>query len=515
MTAVALRVDGSVRMGTGHLRRCMALAKELLACGAKPFFVTRALDGTASQVLRDAPAPVLWRPEFDSLPPVADATHWPAMSETDDARATIDLCRPFKPAWVVVDHYDLTASWHDAVGGALGARVAVIDDLANRPLACDLLVDHNWHPDHDVKYRTQLRRRPQLLGGPTYALLDEQYRGCAKYCFKPEVGSIGIFLGGTDPDNVAALAARCCRDAGFRGQIEVAATSASPHLVALRTAAEADPLLRVTVDQANLCSFFARHDLQIGAGGGASWERCCVGCPSLVLLLAENQQAVVPALESTGVGRAVEGGASLAPELTAAIGDMLTHPHARLEMCVKGRALVDGWGACRVAAWLTGGQTLPLAARPASAADEALLLAWANDGTVRAQSFTQGAIPASDHQRWLGARLAQPLRSRLYIVETPAGLPVGQVRFDRTEGAGWRINYSVDAALRGAGHGRPLLQCAMEALVRDLAAPVSLLAEVKPDNAPSRAVFARSGFVADEPGPREGEDRMRFRRVFP
>ena len=65
------------------------------------------------------------------------------------------------------------------------------------------------------------------------------------------------------------------------GPIEVVSTSANPHLRGLAAQVRADSLARLSVDLHDLAAFHARHDLQIGASGGATWERCCVGVPSL------------------------------------------------------------------------------------------------------------------------------------------------------------------------------------------------------------------------------------------
>ena len=53
-----------------------------------------------------------------------------------------------------------------------------------------------------------------------------------------------------------------------------------------------------------MAAFFARHDLQVGAGGGATWERCCIGSPMVALVLAANQSMVVSALDCLGALRA-------------------------------------------------------------------------------------------------------------------------------------------------------------------------------------------------------------------
>ena len=47
----------------------------------------------------------------------------------------------------------------------------------------------------------------------------------------------------------------------------------------------------------NIAEVMADYDIAIGAGGGTTWERCCLGMPSLVTTLATNQSEIVKTLK--------------------------------------------------------------------------------------------------------------------------------------------------------------------------------------------------------------------------
>jgi len=189
-----------------------------------------------------------------------------------------------------------------------------------------------------------------LLGGPEYALLGPAFADAPRYQPRATVQSIGVFMGGVDLANLSARALEAIGLAGFEGAVEIVGTSAYPHLPALRTAVEARASTRLLVDLGDLAGFFARHDLQVGAGGGATWERCCIGVPMLLLVAAENQLAVVPDLAAGGIVATPEPLDSLDSRAIArAIAGLIDDSARRAGLAAKARALVDGRGAMRVA----------------------------------------------------------------------------------------------------------------------------------------------------------------------
>ncbi|GAB2590495.1 hypothetical protein GCM10027034_23830 [Ramlibacter solisilvae] len=491
---IALRTDASRRIGTGHLRRCISLAQALQQEGAQLLFVGRPHD-EVSQLIADTGLPHAWLPAPAGCTPDAnDPPHaaWAACSWSQDAGETIGALRDFRPDWVLVDHYAFDARWHARVAQDLACRVAVIDDLADRPIAAALLVDQNL-ADHALKYAGRIAAGTRLLGGPRYALLAPPYRDAKRYRFRRQAASIGIFMGGADPLDFSSRALLACREqAGFQGEIELVSSSRNPHLDRHLELARRWPGTRVLCDAPELSGFFARHDLQIGSGGVAAWERCCLGAPTLAIQIAENQRAVLPQLAALGAIEWLAAGDPDERALGAAVQALVQSPRRRLALVRGTRELVDGLGSARVAAALALSAGAPLAWRNAEAGDETLLLHWANDPEARRHALNPGAIAPRGHHLWFSARLARPADCRILIARSPAGTPVGQVRFER-EGSSWTVSYSLDAAFRGLRLARPLLEGAIAALRAAVPSP-ALVAWVKPDNAASLQIFRGMGF---------------------
>jgi UDP-2,4-diacetamido-2,4,6-trideoxy-beta-L-altropyranose hydrolase len=167
------------------------------------------------------------------------------------------------------------------------------------------------------------------------------------------------------------------------------------------------------------------------------------------------------------------------------------------ENCQK---LVDGGGAGRVRCILMLNVDTPLRARRAQLNDEALILEWANDPLVRQNAFIGGAIDADTHRAWFRNRLDEPEKCQLYVVESEEGMPVGQVRFERS-GDSWEIHYGLDGRFRGRGVGSKLLESALKTFRNNGGRQKrTIFGRVKPANKPSCQVFRKLGFSEESTG---------------
>jgi spore coat polysaccharide biosynthesis predicted glycosyltransferase SpsG len=98
-----------------------------------------------------------------------------------------------------------------------------------------------------------------------------------------------------------------------------------------------------------MAKLMATADLAIGAGGVASWERCCLAIPALLVSLAKNQIDIAKALDVAGaciyMGR-MEAVNTATIQCTVT---RLLDEKGQLEMLSNNAyALVDGIGVDRV-----------------------------------------------------------------------------------------------------------------------------------------------------------------------
>ena len=493
--------------------RCRTLGRELQRRGAGIIFLCRRQPGDLISLLEQE-FPVLALPEQ----PLASCERlegrelygaWLGCSQSTDAAHCLEALGQagiHNASWLVVDHYGLDTEWEArllaglAGDGASLPRLLVIDDLADRPHQADLLLDQNFFGEAtEQRYQGLVPTHCRQLLGPHYALLGPEYAQLHPLVPpRTELRRVLVFFGGVDPANLTGRALEALMDPALADlAVDVVLGMQSLHRQQVAELVARRPHTTLHKPLPSLAGLIARADLAIGAGGATSWERACLGLPSLVVAIADNQLPSAKALDQTGQIELLDNAAAVGVEQ---IRQALVV--ARQESWPRGcgHGLTDGWGAARVGTALLGLEQ-PIRLLPATATDEALLLRWANEQQVRANSFSPEAIAPADHQRWFRAGLADANRL-LLIARDAQGCPLGQVRFDRQPAnpQGSRealIDLSLDRCARGQGLATELVRLGLQAMEQQWGSGTDALAEVIAGNVASQATFARAGFQAE------------------
>lgn len=493
---VAFRVDASDRIGTGHLVRCLTLAEALRTRGARVRFVCRAHPGHMIELLRGRGINVCALPASQRPLPQAgleDYVAWLGTTEEEDADQTIAALEGEALDWLVVDHYALGSAWEQRLRGR-ATKLMVIDDIANRAHDCDLLLDQNYSHVALERYRGLVPSDCKLCVTPRYALLSPEYVEYRRALpmRSGRVSRVLIFFGGSDPHDVTGRALQAlCEPQFSQLAVDVVIGANNPNREALLQASSARPLTRAHGPRNHLADLMAQADLAIGAGGITAWERMCLGLPSVVVSIADNQRPACEALRDDGLIRYVGHYSEVqVSDIAGAVADCMQQPELTAALSERLKTLVDGLGTSRIAEYLHPSVSESLRLRPAAAEDMLLYFEWANDPDVRHQALATQPIPLDEHRAWFAARL-EAKSSHLFVMQA-GDLPVGQIRFDLS-GSVARIDYSIDAMFRGRGWARQLVKLGMRKM--SSLAKVVFRAEVKESNPPSKAVFTGLGFA--------------------
>ena len=303
VSRVAIRVDASTRIGTGHVSRCLTLADTLARRGAAVEFIGRVLDGALHDMVEERGYRVRRLPRDGRTPTTTDlAAPHAAWLETDwhtDAEQTIAALAEGtqRPSWLIVDHYALDARWQSRLRPHVG-RILAIDDLADRPHVAEVLLDQNYAANQD-RYTGLLPRSSRVLQGPRYAVVSDVYRD-ARAALSPREGRCArwnVFFGGVDLTNETCKALNAMTASRWREMpVDVVVGAGNPHRAAIDEALRSLPNATLHVQVPHLAALFAAADLAVGAGGTSTWERCCLGVPSVLVATATNQMPTLEAL---------------------------------------------------------------------------------------------------------------------------------------------------------------------------------------------------------------------------
>jgi len=339
---VLFRTDASIRLGSGHLMRCMTLAQKLRTKGCQIAFVCRDLPDNL-QLLLEQEEYSLW---------TLSAESWSASRGwQDDAAGTVRYIKQggTRADWIVVDQYDLDARW-EMLLREHADKIMVIDDLADREHECDLLLDQNLHDGSP--YRERVPTGTDVLMGPQYALLRDEFRQ-ARDRVEPRTGVVRrmvICFGSTDPTGETSKALAAVGQLNLRLiDIDVIVGASNPQAREIAKMCAGVPYLHFHVQVSDMANFLARADLALGGAGVSTWERLALGVPSLVVAVADNQAENMRQLQRLGLAKQLGMSNEVSvSDIAGGIQGMLSSPNELKDMSQRAYNFVDGKGTSRV-----------------------------------------------------------------------------------------------------------------------------------------------------------------------
>jgi len=349
---VAFRVDASFEIGTGHIMRCLTLAHALRQQGYESLFICREHLGNLITFVQNQGFSVYTLPLVGRLDNHLTHAAWLGASQAYDAEVCKELLASYSPDWLVVDHYALDYRWEVAVTHAR-SRILVIDDLADRKHVCDILIDQNLGRFHS-DYKDLLPHCCRVLTGPHYALLRPEFARMRNTSLARRasfvLSEVLIALGGVDQHNYTGKILEHLQNCGLPQNIRftVVLGTTAPHIEKVKSIASVSPWpVEVLSGINDMADRMSNADLAIGAGGITSWERCCLGLPTLLLVLAENQVPASKHLVRNKAAIIIDPQLCLVDQLQQAFNS-LSAPLVLQSYSIASQKVTDGLGIERV-----------------------------------------------------------------------------------------------------------------------------------------------------------------------
>jgi len=352
---ILFRADASKKIGTGHIMRCLTLANELKKQGENTIFCSRHLTEPLEQIIETENHQLIRLKDEDTLhrSVLGDQySTWLETSQAFDAEEMLDRIDINTIDWIIVDHYALDSHWHHKINdNNKNIKILVINDLFDKPHHCDVFLNQNIVLNHSSAYDNLLNDHVEKLIGPKYALLRDEfsyYRTTANIR-NSGVENILVFFGGIDINNVTGKTLSALAQVENTNlAVKVVTGATHPKIDELKELCDVQGFkLHVQVD--NMAELMCWADLSIGASGSASWERSCLGLPSLIMALADNQVAIADAGECAGIMSYLGKDEELTiADITDAISNLCNNPDKLSRMSEACFEYTDGAGKQRV-----------------------------------------------------------------------------------------------------------------------------------------------------------------------
>ncbi len=352
---VIIRTDSSYAIGSGHLMRCLSLADGLIESGHDVRFVCRELPGHQIDLVEQRGFTVYRLPFVPGLQYENGNQHgdWLGLSWQDDCQQTNNVFQKddAKPEWIVVDHYSLDNNWEKKFR-EMGVKLLVVDDLADREHDCDLLLDQNLYANSIERYLNLLNSSCVPLLGPNYALLRSEFSKLRANLNDNNYKEfrVLVFFGGsdvTDETSKTLTAIEILTDLSLQVDVVVGVGHENKENIKMKCSQMTNVNYHCPAN--NMAKLMMSADLSISGGGSTTWERCCLGLPSLTINVVEHQVAITEGVEQAGaainLGMANEVSIEL---ICSSVRRLVTEPELLDDMRSSGMRLVDGLGVSKV-----------------------------------------------------------------------------------------------------------------------------------------------------------------------
>ncbi len=353
---IAVRVDSSNIIGTGHVMRCLSLVSQLRTMhSASAQFFCRNNVGAIIEVIAKRGFGVQKMLKGHLGTEVIGLAHgaWLGADQTEDACEFMSLVGDEVFDLLIVDHYGIDSHWEKLVRDSnCFKRLLVIDDLVDREHHCDFLLDQTYGRK-EGEYRSLVNEACKLLLGSDYCLLRPEFAVPLKKIESYRSGvdfdnlKVLVMFGGTDPENLTGSVIEVLLKENWIRSVDVVLGSSAAHKAKIQTLCVQNKMFKLHVGSNDVARIMLDNDIAIGAAGVTSWERAALGLPSLVIVQAENQKMIANKLNDVGIIQLIDQ-MSLKQQLNLYRKQWLSDQAAYNQIVKRCLNICDGNGAERV-----------------------------------------------------------------------------------------------------------------------------------------------------------------------
>lgn len=334
---IIIRCDANKEIATGHMKRCMSIASELLKKGAEVIF---AVASDSSKGYLEGKYKII---KFDN-----------EYNEPEiEMPKMISQLESEKPNLLLVDSYFVSPEYMEKMRDY--TKVAYIDDLYERVWPADIIINYGIIADsypYDRDYKNSMR-----LLGPKYMPINEIYKAVKPSIIKEKAESVLIVSGGSDENHVMLNTLKCILENYESNKLlkkihfTFICGAFNKDIEDLECLGDKKTNITVLRSLPNLAGAIADSDLIVTAGGTTLYEMAILGCPGIIYKLADNQNENIKGFVQNDIALYagdVRDNFSY-EKLLESIINLAEDYTLRKQLSAKGKKIVDANGAERLA----------------------------------------------------------------------------------------------------------------------------------------------------------------------
>ena len=346
MPNIAIRADGGIQTGMGHIIRCLALANELRNQGANVIFLSRYEEGIKKIALEGFE---ICRIDISgNLTPCGYDYGSPEELRLD-AEIVSKALKKNRIDAIIIDTYNTTAEYFLKFQSLVKA-VAYIDDTNRAIFPVDVLINGNIYAEY-LKYK-KYSEKGLLLLGLEYNLTRREFRDLPHKVTRNKAKEFLITSGGSDPFSICSRLVQMLANCEKMDEaiFHVVAGAGFVNLDLLLRLQENDKRIRIHHNVEKIWELMQEVDVAISSAGSTLYELCACGTPALSFIMADNQVYIAENMNKLGYIKTLGWHYQVCQEiLQERVSEIMFDPGYRAELSEKMQKLVDAKGPERAA----------------------------------------------------------------------------------------------------------------------------------------------------------------------
>ena len=471
---IAFRTDSSFKLGTGHIHRCLSLAREFKKEKVNCYFFSNDDPGNINNLVKREFA-------LYNLSKIYSKDIFTLKKNYVDADLTIRLIKKLEVDLIFLDNYSIKRDWEKKVSKF--CKIALISDVNNRKSFCDYYINYNL-PYENKSLAKNLKKDCVKLLGPEYSIIKDLPNLNIKGKIKKK---ITIFMGGVDKKNYTSKLISILSNklfAKFRKEIIVG--QKNNKLVHLQKQTRKLKNFKITIgNKKSLYPFFINSKLVITSLGTSMYEHLTLGINSIVIAQNNIQKRIIKNISLYNLINFIDNYKNINKNYVYKVLNQKKFSKKKKELS----NLFDRKGSSRIVNFfMTKNIFQNVELRKATTKDKYFLFKLINEPLVMKNSLTNKIVKFNEHNNWFN-KVLKKRNSKIFIFQNLSH-KLGQIQFDKVSTNKTYITYSVSSEFRGNNIGFEMINLALKKRI----CRTEAYAIVRKNDYASKKIFRKLGF---------------------